>query len=79
MKEELGHSEKVFLYTLYHLESLMDKGLIEGPKTLMDEGRRYYEEVLAPAGFRPTEGEITAAMRFITSGRYIEILGGETQ
>ncbi len=59
---DLGHKEKVLLYTMSVLEDLKAKGLIEGGKVqISDKGRAIINRLKAE-GFRPTDAEINSAL-----------------
>lgn len=65
--EVLKRDEQVLIFVIGTAEGLKAKGLLTGgPADLAPAGRAEYERLKA-SGFRPTDEEIQAAMRFLCS------------
>jgi hypothetical protein len=64
--DEASHEAKVMLFMLYYMEELIDKGLIEGPKTLSTLGKQQAERLIEQ-NFSVTEEEAKEAMSFLAN------------
>lgn len=67
--ETMSRDTKVLLYVTGHLDSLMKKGLVEhssGSSPMSEEGRSYFR-ILIEQGFKPTDEEITSAIKFLAN------------
>lgn len=61
LRPEVLRLANATIVTLYNLECLIDKGIVEGPKLLTESGRKEAEKLIAE-GFECTEEEIDIVM-----------------
>lgn len=54
-----GRGEMLLLYTLFHFEELIDKGLLDGPRALAESGKEIVRQAIA-LGFAPDQDEFAA-------------------
>lgn len=59
--EDMSHEVKCIIWCLGGMESLMDKGLLTGPRRLTPQGKRIAKK-LEDEGFHPDEKEIELSM-----------------
>ena len=64
---DMPRLQKVMLYTLCLIEGLIDKGFVDGPKTVSEKGWESFE-AMKEEGFKPTDEETEIEMAAITGG-----------
>lgn len=74
--KEMPHGAKVTLWIVNIMESLIDKGLMEGPIEMTDTGREALRRLEAD-GFEPTDDEIRAAMLSMAEAGVLELPPGD--
>lgn len=65
--QETSRMADVMAFVLFHLEELVDAGLVKGPKLLTASGRAHVVG-LKKSGFEPTHEEQITAIAYLQGG-----------
>ena len=71
--EDMTDDAKALAWTLFHIEELIDKGLVDGPK-LLNPAKRHEVQALVDSGYRPTDEQIHDWMANLVSGKVTSYL-----